>query len=711
MFAMSVDHLLNTEQQVAVEHVDGPLLVLAGAGAGKTRIVTFRIARLLELGVPASEILAVTFTNKAAAEMQERVRRLTSQQVLISTFHSLGARILRQSIHALGYPGDLTIYDAEDSEKLLRACMNKLGIKTTEIKPKVFRSMISDAKNRLQDPSEIDVDALETAREKLFPDLYSLYQARLRECNAVDFDDLLALTVRLFQERPDVLDWYRGQWNYLLIDEYQDTNHAQYEMARLLAGERCNLFVVGDPDQSIYSWRGANIQNILNFERDYNGARVVRLEQNYRSTSTILEAANAVIQNNEGRYEKNLWSNLGEGEPIQTLTCESDREEAHFVAKQISNAIAEGMSPHEIALFYRTNAQSRQLEDALLRFHIPYQIIGGFSFYQRREIKDILSFLRMVQSDSDFLAFARTINLPKRGIGDSSLEKIALGAAQAGIGVLPYCQHLASGSGEVRLSAKQRAGLSDYLDLIDQLRLFAKENSLFELVSETIHRTGYLQILRADEETYQDRKANIDELVGKAAEWEEGREEVSLLDFLEELSLRGSGDEETNGQPSIRLMTLHNGKGLEFEMVFLVGMEEGLFPHANSRASDEQLEEERRLCYVGMTRAKRTLFLTNAQSRFLWGSVQMMRPSRFLKEIPPKYTRPYQAKRAAHRPIEEEREVESSEFQVGDRVNHRQFGQGTVQDVSNSSLGLTYQVLFDSDRSPKTLVAKFAKLY
>lgn len=700
---------LNPEQQQAVGHVDGPLLVLAGAGAGKTRVVTLRIARLLQLGVPPSEILAVTFTNKAAAEMQERVSRLTSQQVLICTFHSLGARILRQSIGALGYPEGLTIYDAEDSEKLLRNCMDRLGIKTTEIKPKVFRTLISDAKNRLLNPDEIDLAELNSPKEKLFPELYALYQSRLREYNAVDFDDLLATTVRLFRERPDVLEWYRSQWSYLLIDEYQDINFAQYEMARLLTGDRCNLFVVGDPDQSIYSWRGANIQNILNFERDYPGATVVRLEQNYRSTSTILEAANAVIKNNEGRYEKSLWSTLGKGELIQTLQCESDREEAQFVADRIATYVnKQRLSPTEIAIFYRTNAQSRQLEDALLRAQIPYQIIGGFSFYQRREVKEVLSFLRMIQSDSDFLAFARTINLPKRGIGESTLEKIAIGSSEAKMGVLDYCRTLLQGGGEMRLPQKQREGLTDYLLLIDELRKRSKELSLFELVSETIHRTGYLQVLRADEESYQDRKANLDELVGKAAEWEEGKEGGSLEEFLEELSLRGSSDEGPTHAESVRLMTLHNGKGLEFQVVFLVGMEEGLFPHANSRATQEQLEEERRLCYVGMTRAKQTLYITSAQSRFLWGTIQYMRPSRFLKEIPPQYTEPYRRTKSAQ--VVESRAHEEAEFQVGDRVSHAQFGQGTVQDLSYSSLGLAYKILFDSDRTPKTLVAKFAKL-
>lgn len=712
---MEKNSTLNPEQQIAVEHVDGPLLVLAGAGAGKTRIVTHRIARLLDLGVHPSEILAVTFTNKAASEMQERVARLYAQRVLICTFHSLGARILRESIGALGYAAEVTIYDQEDSDKLLRDCMHKLGIKTTEVKPKVFRSMISDAKNRLQEPNDIDPATLTTSNERIFPDLYNLYQARLREYGALDFDDLLVMTVRLFRECPEALALYQEQWRYLLIDEYQDTNHAQYEMARLLVGPQRNLFVVGDPDQSIYSWRGANIQNILNFERDYPGAKVVRLEQNYRSTSTILDAANTLIRNNRGRYEKNLWSTLGEGEKIELIECESDRDEAEAVVSRIvKRHNKDGIPLQEMAIFYRTNAQSRRFEDSLLAAQLPYVIVGGQSFYQRREIKDILAFLRIVRSGSDFLSFTRTINLPKRGIGDATLEKIGLGASQAGMGVVEYAEWLVAGSGDVRLSAKQREGLEEYLRIIRQLRQMVREGAaLHELVSETIHLTHYLSVLRADEETFQDRKANLDELIGKAAEWQDNSEGGTLEDFLEELSLRAAADESPETNLGIRLMTMHNGKGLEFQAVYLVGMEEGLFPHMNSRGSDQAVEEERRLCYVGMTRAKQFLHISSARNRFLWGASHFMRPSRFLSEIPERYT--YRAGRSptvTYRPAPAPTATESEEaqFGVGDRVHHQQFGGGVVQDVSRNSLGLIYRVLFDRDSGPKTLVAKFANL-
>lgn len=713
---MQKNATLNSEQQEAVEHVNGPLLVLAGAGAGKTRIVTQRIARLLDSDVHPSEILAVTFTNKAAHEMQERVARLCSQRVLICTFHSLGARILRESIGALGYKEEVTIYDQEDADKLLRDCMARLGIKTTEVKPKVFRTMISDAKNRLLEPGEIDPSELTTTNEKIFPDLYNLYQARLREYHALDFDDLLVVTVRLFRDCPEELERYRSQWRYLLVDEYQDTNHAQYEMARYLVGQQRNLFVVGDPDQSIYSWRGANIQNILNFERDYPGARVVRLEQNYRSTSTILDAANALIRHNKGRYEKNLWSTLGEGEKIEVIECETDRDEAEAIVSRIVKRHNKDKVPlQEMAIFYRTNAQSRRFEDALLSAQLPYTIIGGQSFYQRREIKDILAYLRIVRSGSDFLSFLRTINLPKRGFGDATLEKIGLGASQANLGVFEYAEWLVAGSGEVRLSSRQREGLEEYLRIVRQLRQMLQNGAaLHELVSETIHLSGYISVLKADEETYQDRKGNLDELIGKAAEWQDNCKEGTLEDFLEELSLRASADEETEADLGVRLMTFHNGKGLEFQAVYLVGMEEMLFPHLNSRANDQAVEEERRLCYVGMTRAKQYLHLSSARNRFLWGGSHFMRPSRFLGEIPDRCT--YRAgrtsvipQRAIAQPSPQE-EPEDQQFQIGDRVHHQQFGSGIVHDVSRNTLGLIYKVLFDRDASPKTLVAKFAKL-
>jgi ATP-dependent DNA helicase UvrD/PcrA len=708
---------LNPQQLEAVKHMEGPLLVLAGAGAGKTRIVTERIATLLELGVPASDILAVTFTNKAAGEMQERVRRLTHQHVLISTFHSLGARILRESISALGYLPDFTIYDEEDSLKLIRDCMKELSIPTKDVKPKSFKALISDAKNRLCLPEDVDLNELHTERARLFPEVYALYQARLKQYNALDFDDLLFLTVRLFETCPEVLKNYQMRWSFLLIDEYQDTNRAQYLMARLLVEHHNNLFVVGDPDQSIYSWRGANIENILNFEQDYPGAKLVRLEQNYRSTSTILSAANALIEHNQGRYEKNLWSDLGEGEKIVVRRLESDREEASFIVSKLDqHHLDDGIPLSDIVIFYRTNAQSRQLEDALLHQRIPYVIVGGLSFYQRREIKDVLALLRIVDSGADFLALARTINLPKRGIGDTTLTRLQAGAQAARLTILDYCKAAIHNDPSIdvpRLTAKQLQGLTDYVKLIDDLRIFRKEAALFDLVSQAIQLSGYLNYLKEDPESYQDRKENLDELVSKAAEWEETAERPTLTGFLEELSLKSSLDEAATDDQRVHLMTLHNGKGLEFTVTFLAGMEEGLFPHANSIGNRESLEEERRLCYVGMTRAKRKLYLTSAHFRFVWGGPQSMRPSRFLKEIPAQYLN---ERRVADTFLSGDDDWPPAEegdgpmFQAGDLVVHRDFGTGEIEEIAENSLGAVYRVRFSRDHSLRTLLAKYAKL-
>ena len=632
---------LNPEQIEAVHHVDGPLLVIAGAGSGKTRVVTYRIVHLLELGIPDYSILGLTFTNKAAEEMKERVRHLTSKYVLISTFHSLGARILRESVEALGYKRDFVIYDEEDTEKILKACMDSIEVPEKKTEFKVFRQLISKAKNDLLDPDEINTSEYSYAAEKYFPDIYRMYQARLKECNALDFDDLLFLTVKLFQDHPTILEMYQNRWKYLSIDEYQDTNAAQYEMVRLLAEKHRNLFVVGDPDQSIYSWRGASVRNILNFENDYPGAKIVRLEQNYRSRANILNAANELIKHNESRYEKNLWSDLGDGDKIKIYTAEDDQAEASYVTNLIRHYHFEHSIPlTDMVIFYRTNFQSRAFEDSLLFKRIPYIIIGGISFYQRREIKDILSFLRIVQSSSDFVAFIRTLNLPKRGIGSTTIEKLQLASSKENMSILEFCQSLVYEDplqNTVKLSAKQKEGLKDYLNIILRLKKISKEGTLRDLVWATVYDSHYLQVLKEEPDSYNDRKENLDELIAKATEWEEAAEDKSLSKFLEELSLKSSLDESNTSHEKVKLMTLHNGKGLEFTVTFLVGLEEDLLPHINSKGEGNALEEERRLCYVGITRAKQHLYITNARSRFLWGVRRGMYPSRFLREIPDKY--------------------------------------------------------------------------
>lgn len=693
---------LNPHQQMAVQHVEGPLLVLAGAGSGKTRVVTHRIAHLLEIGVLPSDILAVTFTNKAAEEMKSRIRILKNAQVLACTFHSLGARILRESIHLLGYDNNFVIYDQEDSEKLLKACMQQLSLGEDRGTLRTLKSQISIAKNNLATEEESETN------HHLFAQVFALYQKKLKECNALDFDDLLYLPVKLLKECEEARLIYQKRWTFLLIDEYQDTNAAQYTLARILVEKHRNLFAVGDPDQSIYSWRGAQYQNILRFEKDFPGAKVVTLEENYRSTNRILEAANALISHNASRYEKNLWSQLGEGEKIGLFMAQSERQEAEFVVDQILQRVTKHhLSLNDIAIFYRTNAQSRIFEDALLSKKISYTIIGGLSFYQRKEIKDILAYLRMIVSDADLISFLRTVNMPKRGLGASTLEKIVEAAGTQPI--FTFCEEiLSSSSSLLSLSAKQKNGLTSYVQLIRKLRQARPDSHVHQLIQKTIEESNYLHYLQEDPESYQDRKENVNELIGKAAEWEDQQERPALVHFLEELSLRTNAEEQTD-LSSIKLMTLHNSKGLEFPLVFLVGLEEELLPHANALSEPTQLEEERRLCYVGMTRAKRFLYLCAASYRYLWGSPRLMRKSRFIKEIPSKYLHYFQENVAIFERSEEP-STDPEGFSLGDSVLHTEFGKGIIRKAYHSSFGLTYDVHFPNSDTNRTLVAKFAKL-
>lgn len=636
-----MEHLkrLNSEQIKAVSILDGPVLVIAGAGSGKTRVVTTRIIHMIQAGMSPSQILGLTFTNKAAGEMKERVQQMTNCLVLISTFHSLGARILRESIGRLGWTRDFAIYDEEDSGKLLSTILENCGVNEKKGTIRVWRGLISSAKNDLKDPDEVNVDELPDQQQVLFPKVYRAYIEQLKGCNAVDFDDLLFLPVRLFSEFPDELEKYQRRWTHLLIDEYQDTNEAQYAFVKLLVEKSRNLFVVGDPDQAIYSWRGANIRNILQFEKDYPGAQVIRLEQNYRSRINLLRAANELISHNSSRLEKKLWSDRGEGEKIGRYSAYNDREEARFVASRIRLHRDQGLSLNEVVVFYRTNAQSRPFEDQFLSLGIPYVIVGGVSFYQRREIKDILSYMRMIISDQDLMAFARTLNIPKRGIGEVTLGKLLTIAQFENIPILDVCRGLlnkTSYSIPVSLSAKAKEGITEYLRVIDHLRGIA-EGPLETIIKEAIFETQYMNYLKEDRETFDDRKENLNELVAKGIEWDMSHEERGLVQFLEELSLKSSLDLAENSNEYVSLMSLHNGKGLEFDCAFIVGMEEDLLPHANSRDNPELVEEERRLCYVGMTRAKEYLYMTDAQMRYLFGSERFQRPSRFLREIPSEY--------------------------------------------------------------------------
>ena len=694
-----MNELLNPQQKQAVEHLEGPALVLAGAGSGKTRVVTYRVAHLLSLGVPSGEILAVTFTNKAADEMRARIERLAHQSVLTCTFHSLCARILRESITALHFSRDFLIFDEEDSEKVLKECLVALNVKEEKGFLKSVRMAISHAKNALKEPDEI------ASEDEVARSLYRLYQQKLKEYNALDFDDLLFLAVKLLRTFPEILGKYQRRWRFILIDEYQDTNMAQYELTKLLAGAKQNVFAVGDPDQSIYSWRGADIQNILHFERDFPGATIISLEQNYRSRENILEAANELIRENKSRYEKNLWSDRGEGEKIGFFLAPNEHAETSFVLQKLKKHHESGIALSDCVIFYRTHFQSRAFEDALLRNRIPYVIIGGISFYQRKEIKDILALLRLLLG-GDFLSFARTVNLPKRGLGEATLAQLRNYATESGKDIFSACVAVVERSGGPALSARQLEGLRSYVNFIQSLR--AKEKSggkLKEIVSTAIEKSGYLDVLKEDPESFRERYENLEELVSKAAEWEAETEKPTLTHFLEELSLKSSHDTRAPASDAVRLMTLHNGKGLEFTVVFLVGLEEELFPHINSYDSPEAMEEERRLCYVGMTRAKDFLYLSASRYRYLWGVARSMRPSRFLAEIPASYLHPFHEEIA---PALEE-EIEQG-FVPGQTVVHRDFGKGIVEKSYDTSYGKTYDVYFPQTNSRRTLIAKFAKL-
>lgn len=688
---------LNEAQREALSHLSGPALVLAGAGSGKTRVVTERIAHLLHLGTPAAEILAVTFTNKAAAEMRSRVLSIAKQAVLTSTFHSLAARMLRESIEELGYQRNFAIYDEQDSENLIKQIILTSGKKTDKQQIKRVKGFISDAKNNLHAPEDFGFDGKDRQQQSLC-EIYAEYQRKLKEYNALDFDDLLFLAVKLF-DIPKVKEYYQNRWQFVLVDEYQDTNHAQYLLCKLLSEKHKNIFVVGDPDQSIYSWRGADMGNLLRFEKDFPGTNVIVLDQNYRSTNAILTAANALIANNDRPYQKELWSELGSGEKPEMRIFDHEKEEISFVMRRVKEYLRY-VPPEEIVIFYRTNFQSRPFEDALLKNKIPYVIVGGISFYQRREIKDILAFLRLVISPSDFISFSRTINLPKRGVGKGSLEKLKNLSEETHRPIISLCQDIVSDRAILSIPKAAKNGIEQYLTIIETVQRLANEGAdLSEIVVETIHETKYLDYLKEDPDTYDDRKGNLDELISKASEWEEGTGLHALSKFLEELTLKSNIEGEENAENAIRLMTLHNSKGLEFDVCFIVGMEENLLPHLNALDDPNGLEEERRLCYVGMTRAKKHLHLTASKYRFLWGSPKPMIPSRFLAEIPKSLVRG-----TAEAPALDK------DLVPGAVVQHKDFGRGIVQKSYQSSFGLTYDVKFFSDESVRTLVAKFAKL-
>ena len=630
---------LNAPQREAVVHGEGPLLILAGAGSGKTRVLTHRIAHLVGTGqARPGEILAITFTNKASKEMRERVEALVggrARAMWVMTFHSACARMLRADAERLGYTRGFTIYDEQDSLRLVKNCVEELDVDPKRFAPRGIRRQISDAKNGLLDAEAYRIK-VSTFFEQTAADVYELYEQRLHAANAMDFDDLLFRCVNLFELFPEVRDRYRRSFQHVLVDEYQDTNRAQYRWLQLLAEEHRNLCVVGDDDQSIYRFRGADIRNILDFEDDFPDAQVVKLEQNYRSTQTILNASNAVISNNRARKDKFLWSELGEGEPVHVRELEDEHAEARFVVSEIERLVDEGESRDEVAVFYRTNAQSRVLEDMLVRYGVGYQVIGGTRFYERAEIKDALAYLTLLVNPADTVAFGRVVNSPRRGIGNTSQARITNYASTLGEPVwnVAAAPEQIPGLGTAAVKAVGR-----FMSVMERLRERAEGGAgVGDLLAETLEETGYTDALRAERTVEsQVRLENLEELVGVAREYDTAAEEGSVEEFLQQIALFSEQDNLRDEQGIVTLMTMHNAKGLEFGIVFIIGLEDGVFPHMRSIESGD-LEEERRLAYVGITRAKRVLYLTHARTRALFGSRDWNVRSRFIDEIPAEFT-------------------------------------------------------------------------
>ncbi|MBD9082507.1 MAG: ATP-dependent DNA helicase PcrA [Lachnospiraceae bacterium] len=635
---MSIYDTLNKEQKEAVLHTEGPLLLLAGAGSGKTRVLTHRVAYLIdELGVNPWNILAITFTNKAAQEMRERVDQIAgfgADQVWVATFHATCMRILRRHIDRLGYDTNFTIYDTDDQKTVIKQVCKRLNIDTKMYKERTLLSEISSAKDELVDVREFEVKSVGDYRKSVTAKVYREYQDTLKKSNALDFDDIIVKTVELFKSCPEVLYNYQERFRYIMVDEYQDTNTAQFELIRLLADGYRNLCVVGDDDQSIYKFRGANIRNILDYEKVYPDAKVIKLEQNYRSTQNILDAANAVIRNNRGRKEKALWTEKGAGSRIHFRQFDNAYEEAEYIADDISDKVNKnGVAYADCAVLYRTNAQSRLLEERMVVEGIPYHVVGGVNFYARQEIRDILAYLKTIDNGRDEVALRRIINVPKRSIGAASLEKVADYAQMKDITLFDaLCE-----ADQIRGLGRAEAKIRGFVNLIEVLRSGLSSYTLPDLIKSLLERIDYAEYLRdQDEESAEDRLGNVDELITKAAVYEETHDEPSLSEFLEEIMLVADIDNVEDGDNRVLLMTLHSAKGLEFPVVYLAGMEDGLFPSFMTIASDDplEIEEERRLAYVGITRAKEELTLTCARSRMLRGETQYNPVSRFVREIP-----------------------------------------------------------------------------
>jgi DNA helicase-2/ATP-dependent DNA helicase PcrA len=698
---------LNPPQREAVLATEGPLLVIAGAGSGKTRVLTYRVAHLINaVGAKPNEILAITFTNKAAGEMRERLQRLlgaSGRGLWILTFHAACGRILRREAQRLGYRSNFTIYDQADQIRLVKQCLEELERDPKRFTPRGIHNQISHAKDQLVGPAEY-AERVQSFYDQTVADVYQLYQRRLFASNAVDFDDLLMLTVDVLDRFPEAREKWQNAFRYIVVDEYQDTNHAQYRLLQLLALPDLNVCAVGDPDQSIFAFRGADINNILDFERDFPGTRTIALEQNYRSTNSILDAANHVITNNRERKPKELWSELGDGEPVRVVEVEDEHAEARFVAAGIAALVEEGFSGDEVAVFYRTNAQSRVLEDVLVRQGVGYQVIGGPRFYERAEIKDAIAYLQAIDNPYDAVSLTRIANRPRRGIGDTSLARLQSWADAQGRSLWEAMEF----AEEAGVGAAPLRAVSQFQTLMQSLQSGALELPVAELVERTLERSGYIEALEAERTIEaQGRLENLQELVGVAREYQENAEEPSLSHFLQEISLYSDQDAIREQESLVTLMTLHNAKGLEFRAVYLLGMEEGIFPHARS-IEEQGIEEERRLCYVGMTRAKEQLTLTHASSRSLWGSRGYNLPSRFLDELPNSVhrerLRPASWSSYGAQGVAPREDVPS--LSTGDSVRHGTLGEGVVTQIE---AGGVVTVRF-ADGSERRLMLDYAPL-
>lgn len=723
---------LNDRQCEAVKHTEGPLLITAGAGSGKTKVLTCRIAHLLELGVAPYRILAITFTNKAAKEMKERVTNLVGAQadsIWLSTFHSFCAKLLRFEIDGFhGYTRNFTIYDSSDQLVLVKDCLKKLNLDDKQFTPRSVLGTISSAKNVLMDAKAFAAKASDFYEQKV-ADVYALYQEKLRENNAVDFDDLLFLAVRLLQENEEVREKYQSRFQYILVDEYQDTNHAQYALTKILAARWRNICVVGDADQSIYAWRGADIRNIIDFTRDYPDAASIKLEQNYRSTKTILHAANAVIDNNESRPKKTLWTENPTGNKIIHYQAQTEHDEADYIAGVIYNRHEISHEPYgDMAILFRTNAQSRVLEEKLMRYAIPYTMVGGTKFYDRKEIKDVLAYLRLLYNPEDSLSLTRIINVPKRNIGATTMEHVAAYAEAQGISLFEAL----SSTDEIPVTKRAKASLENFAAMIFDLLNDIEGKDVLSLIETVIKQTGYGDML--DKEAEHDpqgesRKENVGEFLSVAKDYMDSNPEGNLQDFLENVALVSDVDDFESSDSKVTLMTLHAAKGLEFPVVFLTGLDEGLFPHSRTLLDPAQVEEERRLAYVGITRAERQLYVTNAITRTMYGRISAYMPSRFLAEIPPQFMEDYHRKSAMPqsrttavpgkqrvsiltKPVASslpKKHAVTDTFAKGDKVRHKIWGIGTVLDVIGEGTNMQMKIQFPT-KGVRQVVVKYAPL-